>query len=234
MQIIGGVQIDGGTKLLAPDSFSIVTTGLILHLDAGNASSYSGSGSTWTDLSPSAKNGTITGATYSSAESGYFSFAAASTNKVEVTSASAIWGLTNNITAEVWYTSTNNQPQLMSTGVSNQGFNFGRFTLNPTKFKVTKYNVVDIYRGDIPQNTNWHQAVVTFSSTTGVRVYVDGALSESLANNNNLIAGSRLTIGQAESGYHVGKISIVRMYNVALSASDVLQNFNANRSRYGI
>jgi hypothetical protein len=232
MQIIGGVSIDGGTQLIAPVSFSIVTTGLILHLDAGNASSYPGSGTTWTDLSPSAKDGTITGATYSAADGGALSFT--STNKVEVTSASAIWGLSNNITSEVWYTSTNYQPQLMSTGVSNRGFNFGRFTTNPTKFKVTKYNVVDIYKGDIPQNTNWHQAVVTFSSTAGVNVYVDGILSESLANNNNLATGTRLTIGQAESGYHSGNISIVRMYNVALSASQVLQNFNANRSRYGI
>ena len=41
-------------------------SGLLLHLDAGNSSSYSGNGNTWSDLSPSGNNGTINGATFNS------------------------------------------------------------------------------------------------------------------------------------------------------------------------
>ena len=43
-----------------------ITSGLLLHLDAGNSSSYSGNGNTWSDLSPSGNNGTINGATFNS------------------------------------------------------------------------------------------------------------------------------------------------------------------------
>jgi hypothetical protein len=51
----------------------IVTSGMILHLDASNPSSYPGSGTTWTDLSGAGNNGTIqSGVTYNSG--GYFSF----------------------------------------------------------------------------------------------------------------------------------------------------------------
>ena len=39
----------------------IVTNNLVLHLDAGNSSSYSGSGTTWTDLSGQSNNGTLVG-----------------------------------------------------------------------------------------------------------------------------------------------------------------------------
>ena len=56
-------------KLIAqtpPVINSHVTSGLLLHLDAGNSSSYSGSGNTWSDLSSSGNNGTINGATFNS------------------------------------------------------------------------------------------------------------------------------------------------------------------------
>ena len=56
-------------KLIAqtpPVINSHITSGLLLHLDAGNSSSYSGSGNTWNDLSSSGNNGTINGATFNS------------------------------------------------------------------------------------------------------------------------------------------------------------------------
>ena len=56
-------------KLIAqtpPVINSHITSGLLLHLDAGNSSSYSGSGNTWIDLSSSGNNGTINGATFNS------------------------------------------------------------------------------------------------------------------------------------------------------------------------
>lgn len=239
----GSITISGGVNYTSyvppepPPGPSIISTGLVLYLDAGNPASYSGSGNTWVDLSSSAKNGTIVSATYSPSANGSLVFAAAAGAKVDILNANTLWLLKNNITAEIWYSSTNYQPQLLSTGVSNTGFNFGQFSLSPTKFKVTKYNVQDIYKGDIPQNNTWHQAVLTYSSAlgAGTNVYVDGALSESLVTQrSNLNSGTRLTIGYAERGNHVGSIAIVRMYNKALSETEVLQNFNADKSRFGL
>ncbi|MFM7065351.1 MAG: hypothetical protein ACKO0U_00750, partial [Gammaproteobacteria bacterium] len=53
----------------------IVNSGLVLSLDAGNARSYPGSGSTWTDLAAAARTGTLTnGPTYSSSNGGSIVF----------------------------------------------------------------------------------------------------------------------------------------------------------------
>ena len=52
-------------------SFDIITTNLVQYLDAGNSSSYSGSGTTWSDLTASGVDGTlINSPTYSSSEGG--------------------------------------------------------------------------------------------------------------------------------------------------------------------
>jgi hypothetical protein len=226
-----GIVIGAGTAA-AP---SIVSTGLVLNLDAGDVSSYPGSGSTWTDISGSGLTGTLSAnVSYSSANGGAMSFTGVS-SVVTVASASSVTGLTNNISIEAWYQSTNNRPKILTTGPGSIGLDFGQFSINPTNWKVTKYGLIDLYLGSIPQDTNWHQVVVTYSSTAGVKVYVDGAVSGSSASTVALKAGAAsIPIGQAEGGYHTGKISIVRWYNAVLSSTDVTQNFNAIKSRYGL
>ena len=150
-------------------------------------------------------------------------------------SATALTGLTNNISIEAWYKSSNNAPKILLTGASNLGLDFGQFSSHPTNWKVTKYGVVDIYIGSIPQDTNWHQVVVTYSSTAGTTVYVDGTSSGNDAGTSNIKAGyTYINIGQAEGGYHNGSIGIVRWYNAVLTSAQVAQNFAAHRSRFGI
>jgi Concanavalin A-like lectin/glucanases superfamily len=232
-----GFTIESGWTLAGGSNSGIVATNLVFNIDAGNASSYPGSGSTVTDTASSI-SGTFSGSgmTYSSSSGGAFVFPG--TGYINFTGASSITSLTNNFSIETWYKSNNNLPKILATGSGSSGLDFGQYNAggaNNTKWKVTKYGVVDIYIGAIPQDTNWHQAVVTYSSTTGTTVYVDGAVSGNDSGTTNLRAGStNIPVGQAEGGYHNGSISIVRWYNAVLSASDVLQNFNAIRSRYGI
>ena len=237
--ISGGINLGCGVNVITTPASSsdVVTSGLLMHLDAGNASSYPGSGSTWTNLIGGGLNGSMSaGVSYSTNDGGSMVFNGSSTAVVSVASASAVTGLTNNITVEGWYKSTNNHPEILSTGSGSNGICLGYYSTGGTNWKVTKYGVIDIYTGSIPQNTAWHQVVVTYSSTAGVKVYIDGALSNSYANNTNIAASSTPTvnIGALESTYHTGSIGIIRWYNTVLSATDVLQNFNANRSRYGI
>ena len=241
MRIGTGITIGTGI-LIKPSTASsdgIVTSGLAIHLDAGNASSYPGSGTTWTSLVNSYTGSMGTGVGYSASNGGVITFNGASTAFVNMyTSASAlVTAATNNFSIEAWYQSNNNFPGIMRTGSGSNGFVFGYFSTTGTAWKVTKYGRVDLSAGTIPQNTSWHQAVLTYSSTTGVRVYIDGALSGTAVNNNtNLRGGSSFSIGKGESTsyMHNGSIGIFRWYSAVLSASDVLQNFNANRSRYGI
>ncbi len=230
---VSGVTIEGGL-LIESAAPPYVTTGLQVYLDAGNAASYPGSGTTWTSL-VNGYTGTLqSGATYSASNGGIISFNGTSGYVTLLNT--TFRALTNNFSVEYWYQSNNNRPGLMNNGTGSNGFVFGYFSTAPTNFKVTKYGVIDIFAGSIPQNTSWHQAVLTYSSTTGTRVYIDGALSSpTSANTTNLSPGNTtFNIGVSEGNYHNGGIGIVRWYNTVLSASDVLQNFNADRSRYGI
>jgi hypothetical protein len=80
----------------------IVTSGLVLCLDAGNTKSYPGSGTTWTDLSGNGNTGTLVNSpSYSS--SGYFSFDG--TNK-SVSIVKPQPNITGQISVEIWYIST--------------------------------------------------------------------------------------------------------------------------------
>lgn len=232
--IVDNVTITGGLVIEAAAA-PYVTTGLVTYLDAGNASSYPGSGTIWTSL-VGAYSGTMgAGVTYSSASGGSMVFnGVGSTSQVTLVN-SAFAALNNNFSVEFWYKSNNNQPGLVANGTGSNGFVFGYFSSTGTAWKVTKYGVIDLQAGLIPQNTSWHQAVLTYSSTTGTRVYIDGALSGNVANNANLRTGSiTFNIGKSENVYLNGSMAIVRWYSTVLSASDVSQNFNADRSRFGI
>lgn len=224
-------SVDINDTSLTPD---YITSNLVLHLDAANASSYPGSGTTWTDLSGNSRNATLTDVTYTSDDSGALVFNGSTS--IGIINDTVINRYTNNFSVEVWYTSNNNTPRVLRTGASSSGFNLGSYTTSPTKWKVTKYGVIDLFVGDIPQNTAWHQVVLVYSSTGGTKVYVDGALSQTNASTNPVRATTwtYLEVGRSESGSHNGKLGIVRYYNAVLSDADVLQNFNANKARYGL
>ena len=178
-----------------------------------------------------------TGVGYSASNGGVITFNGASTAFVNMyASASAlVTAATNNFSIEAWYQSNNNFPGITRTGIGSNGFVFGYFSTTGTAWKVTKYGRVDLSAGTIPQNTSWHQAVLTYSSTTGTRVYVDGALSGTALNNTtNLFGGTQFSVGRSENVTLNGSMGIFRWYSAVLSETDVLQNFNADRARYGL
>ena len=228
------------SRTIAATTSSIVSTNLLLHLDAGNSASYPGSGSTWTNLVSAGMKGSLgAGVTYSAADGGSLAFNGGPTAVVTITTASTVTSITNNITIETWYKASTRQPRLVATGAGSNGFCFGYFSTTGTAWKVSKYGKVDLSAGTIPSNTStWHQAVLVYSSTEGTSVYIDGALSGSTSpvNTATIIASAPATmyIGRVETTYHSGNISVVRIYNKVLSASEIQQNFNANRSRYGL
>lgn len=229
-------------KTYAP-SVTIVTNGLVLHLDAGNPASYPGSGTTWTDLSGNNNNGTLTnGPTYSSANGGSIVF-----DGVDDTvkcSSSQLINITNNFTTEIWYktTGTRDKTHLLTTrldafdNIGQLGYNLG--SAGGSTWKLTKYGIVDIFLGTVPNDTNWHSVCVTFSSTSGVSLYLDGSFVANSGNTNNLNVGSNIFIfgrgSESGTNHLIGNISNAKIYNRVLSATEITQNFNALRGRFGI
>jgi hypothetical protein len=212
-----------------------VTAGLVLNFDASVTGSYPGTGTNWTDTASSLVGAMGTGVAYSASSGGVMTFNGTTNAVVTV---SGFTSLTNNFTLECWYQTSNNHPALWNSGtIGSQGFMMGYYAASSpaNSWKATKYGVIDIYIGTIPQNTAWHQVTYTYSSTAGVSVYVDGAQTGTTVNNtSNLTAVTTNKIGLGESGNHNGSIGSIRMWNTVLSSTQVAQNFTAVRSKYSI
>jgi len=226
--------------------------GLVLALDAANTKSYPGSGTTWTDLSGRGNNGTlVNGVGYNGSNGGYLSFDYV--NDYVTTTGMSNFSYTNGITVSVWH--YNGGGTGFYRGVVNNGTNVDRFggfdlrygrenyfggTNNGTKLNWIIADTGGTRTGvSIYANVNeWHHYVGTYDNTT-VRVYKDGQLFDSITHS----VGGQLkttsdstTIGRSPgtSEYLDGRLSQVSIYNKTLTASEIQQNFNATRGRFGI
>ena len=217
----------------------IVTDGLVLALDAANTKSYGGSGTTWTDLSGKGNNGTISGATHTSGAGGYFDFDGTD-DYVDTTSGWTNFG-TDPFTIEVWYkTSSASQ---FETLVGNANGGAGTFQLdyngsNNLRF-ISSTNSGEYVDSSISLSVGvWKQVVVVRegTGTNQFKIYSNGDLNTTGTFNINLNSSAQLRIGRNRGGvyYYDGEISNVKIYTKALTATEVAQNFNALKGRFGI
>ena len=88
---------------------------------------------------------------------------------------------------------------------------------------------------DSSQSVNAWQHIVAVYDGTSISLYRNSVLGQSLASTGSITNASKtLTIGVRGGQYFDGKISNAKFYNKALSASEIQQNFNALRGRFGI
>jgi hypothetical protein len=228
----------------APTTASIITTGLVLNLDAGNAASYPGTGTTWTDLSGNGNTGTlVNGTSYSSANGGTMVFDGI--NDYVNISDSTYLDLPNTNTMEFWV----NSNQLNNNDIISHRFNCYGAAYNPTYTSGYVAGKLSIYyalnNGDwqavstttTPIIGQWYHLVGTYDGST-MKVYLNGVLENTRSVSGNITQNDAgLDIGSYNGSPAAfagdGKISIVRYYHKTLSATEVLQNFNALKSRYG-
>lgn len=222
----------------------IVTTGLQLNLDAGQASSYSGSGSTWNDLSGFGRNATLFNTpTYSSSQSGYLSFLDTSLEYATVPNIGSL----NRWTVEVWTRPVISLSGKVTAVVCNQ-FNGSvlNFSLGTNRAPGSYNLCAGFYDGAwrtttgyTPTLNSWVQIVGTYDGTT-IRQYINTTLDTSLTYTGTPTSGGEIRIAQrwddtvGSTNYYAGDISVIRIYNAALSQSQITQNFNAIRGRYGL
>jgi hypothetical protein len=212
-----------------------ITDGLVLCLDAANPKSYPGSGTTWTDLSGNGNNGTlVNGVGYNSGNLGslvfdgvndYINLNFAFTQSSSANSYTIVMGAklstTSSARRQLW-------------GSDNGGFDWGFGAGDGTRFTI--FSGENIYTGRT-QDTNWHIFTAQWSSSFGTRLYIDNVLDISTANiSYDSSISSTTSIGRNPGfgEYWNGNVSFVQLYNRALTASEIQQNFNATRSRYGI
>ena len=212
----------------------IVTTGLTMNLDAGNPRSYPGTGTVWTDVSGQGYIGTLNnGVSYSSGNGGILNFDGVD-DRVLLNSNTIISG-TQNFTIETAVNSTaaNTAEYIFGNyGAGNNGLEL-YFYQNKIYFYWT--NGYHTSTATVASNT-WYWITVTRNGNTS-SIYINGSLDSTGTNASSIPTSNPYTIGNGydySSEIFVGKIAIVRCYNVALTADQITQNFNAYRGRYGI
>jgi len=234
---------------------SIVSSNLVLCLDAANNKSYSGSGNTWYDVSGRSNNATlINGPVYSSTLGGYFS-CDGTNDYIEVADNSSLDFGANNFTVEYWFRKNNittgydniwgvNKWNTGGTpGTNEWGLDIGNglsgngesIVFGVESSSTTYAMIVNNY----PQTYLWNQ-LVGIRSGSELLLYLNGAMIGSSSPSsftsstsvNNVGRTLRIANSNLNNLYTQTDSSIVRIYRQALSADEVKQNYDATKKRY--
>ncbi len=220
-----------------------VTDGLVFHIDAGNTRSYSGSGLTASGLVGGIGGTLVNGVGFSSVNNGSFVFDG--TNDY-INLGNNISNSYSSLTIESTFKVgiTNKKQAILST--YNSGLGWGLEILDNSSsntFNFFGFVSAGIATG-VQSNTSavlnqiYHIAAV-YSGSSSLSIYINGAYNSSIGTtflnftkntNTNLQIGDDPDTGQ--SVYFQGNIGQVKLYNRALTAIEILQNYHATKGRY--
>jgi hypothetical protein len=240
---------------------NIVRNGLVLYLDAGSPNSYQGSGTTWKDISKFYQNnGTlVNGPTFSSGDDGYIR-CDGTNDYIEVLDNSSLDFGSGSFTVEYWFrklaSTAGNYDNIWgvnkwntgaSPGTNEWGLTIGNGTTgtgNQYGFGVESgsvgYGISETTTTQLSLNT-WYQ-LIGQRDGANFKTYLNGALTMNVTASgfttssiiNNVGRNLRINNSAVNSFYTNADNANVKIYNRALSADEVSQNFNALRGRYGI
>jgi hypothetical protein len=238
---------------------SIVTSGLTLNLDAGNVSSYGGTGTAWTDLSGNGYTATMTTTNPTFVSNGLASyFNLANSGKNLYSADTSVKGFTfgsntgipqtNGFTIEllVYVSSINangQQPVFLNTGNGN-GYRFGIHLDGSLYYMIGDSGGTDNATSSpsIVTTGNWYHLIAVYDRQNilagGVKIYMykNGSSIGSAAigaRPSMSIAAPNISYTGCCSAFD-GRLNIIRTYNRPLTSSEVTQNYTAIQSRFGI
>lgn len=229
---------------------NIVNNGSVLYLDAANLYSYSGSGTLWKDLTPNNNNGTLVPApTFNSSPTGYFTFSgnyvdcgssitgSLGDNSYTTTGSFDIWVKPNStVNGTLFsYRSIQNLAQANVRFQMDCQGSAGTFVIYRAFFGGIGYTLAST--GTFPIN-NWYN-VVGVRNGDIISIYVNGVFQNSASNFRFVDGAHVLTIGARRNSlglgeYFSGDMSNAKIYNRALSANEIKQNYDALKSRFGL
>jgi hypothetical protein len=236
-------------RLRRSKASDIVTNGLVVHVDAANRSSYSGSGSTWFDLSGNNLNFTLTGSpTHSTNNGGYFTLNGSSQyanlpydSKLNLT----------NWTVSVWVYLTStpaNLDTIIARAYAGSPLTINYYIDCRTQFQFGAFSISGANGDPNVKSTTtcassvnvWKNICGTFNGST-MTIYVNGVSETSTAKawggNTSTVSGLSigcLFISGSPSRFTDMRVSQAAVYSRALSSGEVSSNFNALRNRYGV
>lgn len=221
---------------------NIVKSGLILYLDAGSPNSFYSptAGTTWKDISGNSHNATLTnGPIFNNTDGGSIMFDG--TNDFATTSTNPQLG-SGAYTVSVWFkpsvSQANNATLLcVNAAAATNNWQMNFTTFGEIYFYVT--NVTFLATGITPTVGAWSNVTVVRENTgtNGVKSYHNGVFTAQTTDSTNLnyTEGIQIGLNRGDTTYFNGNIAQILLYSgYGLSSSEVLQNFNATRARFGI
>ena len=224
----------------------IITNGLVLALDGANRKSNPGSGTTWTDLSGNGKDGSLAnGASFQTTNGGSVAFDGVN-DRVTLYASNQLIG-NQYATLEAWIKSSDDGTGSGATA-NFLGTRVGQnMSINRNSTTNTAVFLTDFTSGNLNSPTgsinvfdqNWHH-IVGVNNFGICSLYVDGTLegTDSTKSGQNIDLNAEvMAIGNDTnntSRTFYGEVAIARIYNRALTQPEVLQNYNAVKSRFGL
>ena len=214
---------------------NIITDGLILNLDAGFTPSYPTTGTTWYDIAGDTfQNYNQSGNVGFS--NGYFSFGGSNTGNFQGTPPN----ITNEFTLGCWFrltgTLTGGGPTMLRSDPLGFLMEFGDAGTNKMAVYAVFSDGARSLSSDTLTENIWYYGTFTVKSNSSMNCYVNGVLQSSLSIPSSTFSVSSYTLyaGYNAGEYYYGDIAIVQLYDRALSQTEIQQNFNAQKARYGL
>jgi hypothetical protein len=210
----------------------IVTNGLVLALDAADRNSYISGSATWRDLSRTQNSGAlVNGPTFNSTNGGNIVFNGtnqyASFGNIMPSTAytKCIFFNISNLTA------ANN---LISGGNAGTHYFYGAGGIY---LKAGHFQGAELVSNTPIIANTWYHGAVTFSTTLGFSMYQNGInVAVDASGTSTFTGGNILLVGSYEPGSNLlnGAVASAQVYNRVLSASEIQQNYNAQKARFGL
>jgi hypothetical protein len=173
----------------------------------------------------------VNGVAYGTTASGVMTFDGVN-DYINMGNQSAITPGSGSFTYEFWINPQSFSAQyvpILTTTITN-GLWIGKINSN---FVLRSYNVADDIQCSLPTTGTWTNIVVTRSNGIA-KIYYNNLLIAS-ASNTKTYASSTTEIGRdGTTNVFFGSMASVRYYNRGLSDSEIAQNFNATKSRFGL
>ena len=226
----------------------IVTDGLVLCLDAANTKSYSGSGTTWSDVSGNAYNASIVGSVSHTTENlGCFNMNGSQTSDYITLPVSALNNLSDGTywSLEFWIrldaTPSSAAPTYFNSMATTSDNNY--YIARQADSKITPFNESKNSGSDISYSAGEKLLLTIVHKGSSQDYYKNGVFSGNYTAGNNVKSTEGWVLNQEQDSVLGGFASnqaadmgcySIRLYNKSLSSSEVQQNFNALRGRFGL
>jgi hypothetical protein len=216
---------------------AVTTLGLVFHVDASNPQSYPGSGTVWYDISGNNYNiNLLNGPVYSAEYGGALTFDG--TNDYgTVRNLTTLEMGNRSITIGAWFRTTDSTGAIVTkrgTGSGYQLYIYGSGKLYADGYSTS----TGVYSASAINNNTIKYGVIVFDYlNTTMRLYVNGVADNtaSLASGgNDTSAYFNIARSQQYTDFFAGTIYSIQVYNRALSATEILNNFNAGRGRFNL